>query len=134
MSAHSTVAKDIATAVKARSTLKTSIYMHAVYVWYDAGVPVLTITHPQDGVVFEEVVSSRPEINQAMLVGFLTNQPAPTAQEIWENTDSSAFNWHTNEYLARSGEWGLVAPELDGEPDWTKAGVSHLCTWANPQF
>ena len=58
-----------------------------------------------------------------------------TAQEIWGNAESVAYHGPRNELLARLGEWGMVAPRgEDGEPDFDQAQVSHLSTWAVPDF
>ena len=71
MSTLNTIAQHIAVAVKARRTMDTSIYGHSIAIWYDSGIPILTISRTHDGVIFEEAASDKPEINQAMLVGFL---------------------------------------------------------------
>ena len=58
-----------------------------------------------------------------------------TAQEIWDGAESVAYNGHSNELLARLGNWGMVAPRGEnGEPDFSQAEVSHLSTWAVPDF
>ena len=58
-----------------------------------------------------------------------------TAQEIWDSAESVAYHGSRNELLARLGEWGMVAPRNEsGEPDFDQAKVSHLSTWAVPDF
>lgn len=125
-----TIAQEIALAVKARQCFNTVLYGHRITIWFDTGIPVLTITHPEQGVVFEEAASDKPEVNQAILVSFLTEQQTPTAQEVWAHRESSTLNRHTNEYIARSGEWRMAAPKKEGEPDWANAQVTHLRTWS----
>ena len=57
------------------------------------------------------------------------------AQDIFDNADSCAFNHHTREYMARKGDKGAVIPEgADGEPDFNKAVVTPLSTWASQDW
>ena len=36
-------------------------------IWYDQAIPVITVFHPEDGVIFEELASDKPEIMGQML-------------------------------------------------------------------
>ncbi len=58
-----------------------------------------------------------------------------TAQDIWDSAEAVAYHGPKNELLARLGEWGMVAQMGEnGEPDFGQAQVSHLSTWAVPDF
>ena len=58
-----------------------------------------------------------------------------TAEQIWESAESVAYHAPRNQLLARLGDWGMVAPaNAEGEPDFARAQVSHLSTWAVPDF
>ena len=36
-------------------------------IWYDGAIPVITVLHPEHGVMFEELASDKPEIMGQML-------------------------------------------------------------------
>ena len=58
-----------------------------------------------------------------------------TAQEIWDNAEAVTYHGPHDELLARLGEWGVVIPHDEhGKPDFDRAQVSHLSTWAVPDF
>lgn len=40
-------------------------------VWYDQAIPVITITHPVSGVIFEELASDKPSVMAQMLAPWL---------------------------------------------------------------
>ena len=40
-------------------------------VWYDQAIPVVTVTHPVSGVIYEELASDKPRIMAQMLAPWL---------------------------------------------------------------
>lgn len=42
-------------------------------VWYDQAIPVITITHPVSGVIYEELASDKPEVMAQMLAPWLNS-------------------------------------------------------------
>ena len=42
-----------------------------ISVWYDEAIPVITVTHPVSGVIYEELASDKPEIMGQMLAPWL---------------------------------------------------------------
>ena len=40
-------------------------------VWYDGAIPVITVLHPEDGVIFEELASDKPEIMEKLLAPWI---------------------------------------------------------------
>jgi hypothetical protein len=43
-------------------------------VWYDQGaIPVISITHPVSGVIYEELASDKPEVMAQMLAPWLNS-------------------------------------------------------------
>lgn len=40
-------------------------------IWYDQAIPVITIFHPEDGVIFEELASDKPEILRELLAPWI---------------------------------------------------------------
>ena len=42
-----------------------------ISVWYDQAIPVVTVTHPVSGVIYEELASDKPEIMGQMLAPWL---------------------------------------------------------------
>ena len=57
------------------------------------------------------------------------------AEAIYKNADSTAFNHHTREFFARKGDKGAVIPEgKDGEPDFSRAVVTPLASWASQDW
>ena len=39
--------------------------------WYNMAIPVITVIHPEDGVVFEDMASDKPELMREFLAAFL---------------------------------------------------------------
>ena len=39
--------------------------------WYNMAIPVITVIHPEDGVVFEDMASDKPELMREFLASFL---------------------------------------------------------------
>ena len=42
-------------------------------VWYDQAIPVVTVTHPVSGVIYEELASDKSEVMAQMLAPWLNN-------------------------------------------------------------
>lgn len=40
-------------------------------IWYDQAIPVITITHPESGVIYEELASDKPSVMAQMLAPWL---------------------------------------------------------------
>lgn len=36
-------------------------------IWYDGAIPVITVMHPEDGVLFEELASDKPAVMKELL-------------------------------------------------------------------
>ena len=61
----------------------------------------------------------------------------PTAKQIFDNADSTAFNFNTRELLARCGQWGAVIKEDDSSEegyDFDNGVVTPLSEWAVQDF
>ena len=57
----------LALAVAQRSEVKATHNNITFSIWYDQAIPVITVMHPEDGVIFEELASDKPEIMGQML-------------------------------------------------------------------
>ena len=42
-------------------------------VWYDQAIPVVTVTHPVSGVIYEELASDKPSVMAQMLAPWLNS-------------------------------------------------------------
>ena len=42
-------------------------------IWYDQAIPVITITHPVSGVIYEELASDKPNVMAQMLAPWLNS-------------------------------------------------------------
>lgn len=42
-------------------------------IWYDQAIPVITITHPVSGVIYEELASDKPSVMAQMLAPWLNS-------------------------------------------------------------
>ena len=42
-------------------------------VWYDQAIPVITVTHPVSGVIYEELASDKPSVMAQMLAPWLNS-------------------------------------------------------------
>ena len=40
-------------------------------IWYDQAIPVVTVMHPEDGVIFEDLASDKPEIMEKLLAPWI---------------------------------------------------------------
>ena len=40
-------------------------------VWYDEAIPVITVMHPESGVIYEELASDKPSVMAQMLAPWL---------------------------------------------------------------
>lgn len=58
---------DLALAVAQRKPFESTHEGITYSIWYDQAIPVITIFHPEDGVIFEELASDKPEIMGQML-------------------------------------------------------------------
>lgn len=57
----------LALAVAQRSEVEATHNNLTFSIWYDQAIPVITVFHPEDGVVLEELASDKPEIMGQML-------------------------------------------------------------------
>lgn len=58
---------DLALAVAQRKLIEVTHKGLKFGIWYDQAIPVITVFHPEDGVIFEELASDKPEIMGQML-------------------------------------------------------------------
>ena len=42
-------------------------------IWYDQAIPVITVTHPVSGVIYEELASDKPSVMAQMLAPWLVS-------------------------------------------------------------
>ena len=42
-----------------------------ISIWYDQAIPVITVTHPESGVIYEELASDKPSVMAQMLAPWL---------------------------------------------------------------
>ena len=42
-------------------------------IWYDQAIPVITVTHPVSGVIYEELASDKPSVMAQMLAPWLNS-------------------------------------------------------------
>ena len=40
-------------------------------IWYDGAIPVITVMHPEDGVLFEELASDKSKVMNQMLAPWI---------------------------------------------------------------
>ena len=63
---------DMSLAVAHRETYEGQHNDLTISVWYDQGaIPVITVTHPVSGVIFEELASDKPSVMAQMLAPWL---------------------------------------------------------------
>lgn len=64
---------EMAKAVAQRKPLDGQHNGLTISVWYDQAIPVVTITHPETGVIYEELASDKPEVMAQMLAPWLNS-------------------------------------------------------------
>lgn len=62
---------EMAKAVAQRKPFEATHNDFTFSVWYDEAIPVITVTHPVSGVIYEELASDKPEIMGQMLAPWL---------------------------------------------------------------
>lgn len=62
---------DLALAVAQRKLIDVTHKGLKFCIWYDQAIPVITVFHPEDGVLFEELASDKPEIMGQMLAPWI---------------------------------------------------------------
>lgn len=58
---------DLALAVAQRKLIEVTHKGLTFSIWYDQAIPVITVFHPEDGVIFEELASDKPEVMRELL-------------------------------------------------------------------
>lgn len=61
----------LALAVAQRTEIEVTHNNLTFSIWYDGALPVITVLHPEDGVLFEELASDKPEIMGQMLAPWI---------------------------------------------------------------
>ena len=61
----------LALAVAQRTEIEVTHNNIKFSIWYDQAIPVVTVMHPEDGVIFEELASDKPEIMGQMLAPWI---------------------------------------------------------------
>ena len=61
----------LALAVAQRSEVEATHNNLKFSIWYDGAIPVITVLHPEDGVLFEELASDKSEIMGQMLAPWI---------------------------------------------------------------
>lgn len=61
----------LALAVAQRTEIEVTCNNLKFSIWYDGALPVITVLHPEDGVLFEELASDKPEIMGQMLAPWI---------------------------------------------------------------
>ena len=61
----------LALAVAQRSDVEVTHNSLKFSIWYDQAIPVITVMHPEDGVVLEELASDKPEIMKELLAPWI---------------------------------------------------------------
>ena len=61
----------LALAVAQRTEIEVTHNNLNFSIWYDGALPVITVLHPEDGVLFEELASDKPEIMGQMLAPWI---------------------------------------------------------------
>ena len=61
----------LALAVAQRSEVEATHNGLTFTIWYDEYIPVITVFHPEDGVLLEELASSKPEIMGELLAPWI---------------------------------------------------------------
>lgn len=62
---------DLALAVARRKLIEVTHKGLKFGIWYDQAIPVVTVFHPEDGVIFEELASDKPEVMAQILAAYL---------------------------------------------------------------
>lgn len=62
---------EMASAVAQRKPFESTHKGLKFSIWYVMAIPVITIFHPEDGVIFEELASDKPEIMGQMLAPWI---------------------------------------------------------------
>ena len=58
---------DLALAVAQRKLIEVTHRGLTFSIWYDQAIPVITVFHLEDGVIFEELASDKPEVMRELL-------------------------------------------------------------------
>ena len=61
----------LALAVAQRTEIEVTRNNLKFSIWYDQAIPVVTVMHPEDGVIFEELASDKPEIMEKLLAPWI---------------------------------------------------------------
>lgn len=61
----------LALAVAQRTEIEVTHNNLKFSIWYDGALPVITVLHPEDGVLFEELASDKPKIMGQMLAPWI---------------------------------------------------------------
>ena len=61
----------LALAVAQRTEIEVTRNNLTFSIWYDQAIPVVTVMHPEDGVIFEELASDKPEIMEKLLAPWI---------------------------------------------------------------
>jgi hypothetical protein len=64
---------ELAQAVAQRKPLEGQHNGLTISVWYDQAIPVVTVIHPESGVIFEELASDKPSVMAQMLAPWLNS-------------------------------------------------------------
>ena len=64
---------EMASAVAHRETYEGQHNGLTISVWYDQAIPVITVTHPVSGVIYEELASDKPSVMAQMLAPWLNS-------------------------------------------------------------
>lgn len=62
---------DLALAVAQRKSCEVTHNGFTLSVWYDGAIPVITVLHPEAGVIFEELASDKPEVMRELLAPWI---------------------------------------------------------------
>lgn len=64
---------DMSLAVAHRETFEAKHNGLTFQIWYDQAIPVITVTHPVSGVIYEELASDKPSVMAQMLAPWLNS-------------------------------------------------------------
>ena len=64
---------DMSLAVAHRETYEGQHNDLTISVWYDQAIPVVTVIHPESGVIYEELASDKPSVMAQMLAPWLVS-------------------------------------------------------------
>ena len=71
MSNTTQLTSEMALAVAQRKPFDGQHNSYTFSVWYDQAIPVVTVTHPVSGVIYEELASDKPSVMAQMLAPWL---------------------------------------------------------------